>query len=1029
MQRLLSLALTGLFVAMLASVTSAQSLKPAASVQQYVDRGGSFFSLPLFVPGAAPGKDIDNAVEGAQFLRLDKEELKRLVDQQPESLVLTMPYEGKTVEVELLKTEILTPDFQVVTSESKDRGVAVDAGVHYRGRVQGQANSVAAFSFFKNEVMGLMSDDVYGNRVLGLLDSRGNSENYILYQDKKLKTKSPVFCSTEDVDQRIEPTGQNMSTTEVNGCVRVYIEADYEMFQNKGSVANVTSYLTGVFNQVAALYANESVSTQVSTIYVWTTADSYSNTSSSTALSQFKALRTTFNGDIAHLASLGGNNVGGVAYVDVICNNSFRYAYSNISASYQTVPTYSWTVEVMTHEMGHNLGSNHTQWCGWTGGALDNCYTTEGGCAAGPAPTNGGTIMSYCHLTSYGINFNNGFGTQPGNQIRSRVAAATCLAATCSSSTSCGTPTGLTATAITQSGATLNWTAVSGATSYNVQWKATSASTWNTISGITAATYNLTGLAASTSYSFQVQGNCNGTLSSYSTATTFTTAATASCGTPSGLTATAITQTAATLSWTAVGGSSSYNLQWKAASASTWNTISGITAATYNLSGLAASTSYNFKVQANCNGTLSAYSAASTFTTAAAASCGTPTGLTTTSVTQNSATLTWTAVGGSTSYNLQWKTAAASTWNTTNVTSNSYSLSGLATATSYNFRVQTNCNGTLSSYSATATFTTAAAPSCGVPSGLNATAITQSGATLNWSAISGAISYSLQWKSASSTVWTTVNNITTASYNLSGLASAISYNFQVRATCSSATSAYSAAATFTTEFPVCNDSYEPNNSRTAATALAGNTDINSQIALASDADWFRFSNASGAQNIKVDLTNLPANYDVRLYLNTTQLGISQKTGTAAERIVYNTGTIATNYYVQVYSTGGASSSTECYTLRVSLSGTAWPLGLEGGNGGDVTFEVPVVVQDAGFAIFPNPADETVTMEIPVAEDNTPVSVSIMDISGRVVAQQQSDMAKDANRMNFSLNKMADGVYFVHVRNGNQQSTRKLVVQH
>ena len=79
--------------------------------------------------------------------------------------------------------------------------------------------------------------------------------------------------------------------------------------------------------------------------------------------------------------------------------------------------------------MGHNLGSPHTQSCSWVGGALDNCYTTEGGCAPGPAPTNGGTIMSYCHLTSYGINFNNGFGTQPGNLIRSKVNGATCLTA------------------------------------------------------------------------------------------------------------------------------------------------------------------------------------------------------------------------------------------------------------------------------------------------------------------------------------------------------------------------------------------------------------------------------------------------------------------------------------------------------------------------------------------------------------------------------------------------------------------------
>ena len=49
---------------------------------------------------------------------------------------------------------------------------------------------------------------------------------------------------------------------------------------------------------------------------------------------------------------------------------------------------------VITHETGHNLGSNHTQWCGWPGGAIDNCYDTEGNCEPGPAPVNGGTMMS-----------------------------------------------------------------------------------------------------------------------------------------------------------------------------------------------------------------------------------------------------------------------------------------------------------------------------------------------------------------------------------------------------------------------------------------------------------------------------------------------------------------------------------------------------------------------------------------------------------------------------------------------------------
>lgn len=43
----------------------------------------------------------------------------------------------------------------------------------------------------------------------------------------------------------------------------------------------------------------------------------------------------------------------------------------------------------------------------------------------------GGTIMSYCHNDPVGVNFNLGFGPQPGNVIRNTVANAACLNSVC----------------------------------------------------------------------------------------------------------------------------------------------------------------------------------------------------------------------------------------------------------------------------------------------------------------------------------------------------------------------------------------------------------------------------------------------------------------------------------------------------------------------------------------------------------------------------------------------------------------------
>lgn len=385
-------------------------------------------------------RSADQVVSGATYLQLQPEQTLQLFRERPGAMTFSIPVaSGAPLELELVQQSPLDKDFFVSTSSDINQPVSYTQGVYYRGVVKGMPQSTVALSVFEDEIIGVAATPDQGNLVLGRVQASGNQSGYILYSDKNLRAPALPGCQAVEPPGYTEKMREYLSTAAkptADKCVKVYIECDYALNQNKGGVTGATNFITAVFNNLAVLYANESITTAISQVMVWTSQDPYPTSSSNSALNTFRSTRTTFNGDIAHLAALGGQNVGGVAWVDVLCNNSYRYAYSNIYSSYSTVPTYSWSVYVMTHEMGHNLGSPHTQSCSWTGGALDNCYTTEGGCAPGPAPTNGGTIMSYCHLTSYGINFNNGFGTQPGNLIRSRVNAASCLGS-CSSSSGC----------------------------------------------------------------------------------------------------------------------------------------------------------------------------------------------------------------------------------------------------------------------------------------------------------------------------------------------------------------------------------------------------------------------------------------------------------------------------------------------------------------------------------------------------------------------------------------------------------------
>ncbi len=177
------------------------------------------------------------------------------------------------------------------------------------------------------------------------------------------------------------------------------------------------------------------------------------------------------------------------------------------------------------------------------------------------------------------------------------------------------------------------------------------------------------------------------------------------------------------------------------------------------------------------------------------ATCAVPTGLSASSITTNSATLNWAAVSGAVSYNIRYRVTGTSTWTTTTTTTNSKALSSLTAGAAYEFQVQTVCSASSSAFSSSSTFTTLA--SCGTPSGLSSASITSSSATLNWTAVSGAISYNIQYRITGTSTWT-VTTSTTNSKALSSLTAGAAYEFQVQTVCSANTSAFSSSSTFTT---------------------------------------------------------------------------------------------------------------------------------------------------------------------------------------------------------------------------------------
>lgn len=737
------------FLPLLLSAQSGQG-RIAQQIQAARERS-AFAPVRLFqaVPATEQSRELwRDALRECQVLRYDAPAALALLQQRPAHIALELPMPEGAVLVDLERAQVTAEGFKVVTSD----GGTTEAppGLHYRGVIRGDAGSVAAVSIFEKEVMAIIGD-ARGDRVIGRFENDADGFHACYWEHDLLGTFSAV-CGAPDIElpDAPEPREPGSGGAKTVRCVNIYWEAAYDLFQNKGSVVNVTNYLTGLFNQMATLFANDGVTVVLSEIYVWNTADPYTGANSSAQLSLFGQVRTSFNGNLAHLLELN-SSYGGIAWLNTLCaGTSSRMAYSGINSTHNNVPTYSWTVEVVTHETGHNMGSRHTHACAWNGDntAIDGCGPAagypEGSCPQGPLPPSnvGGTIMSYCHLTSSTIKFANGFGPQPGDLIRLRVNSATCLSA-CGST--CDAPIPLNVTNLNATSATLTWSNY-GATSYTLRWRPTGSPTWTTVTGLTGTSYALGSLTQNVEYEFQVQSVCGATTGSFSASRVFTTPA--QCTDPyesnNSTGAATVVNLPATIN--ALIGSSSDNDYFRF-------TLSATSTISMSLSNLAAN--YNLRLL-NSGGTQLAISsnggtssesisyanaAAGTYyaqvlgssgafntmqcylltINAIVTQCATPQGLQASGITWNSASITWAAgqPGTGITWELRWKPTSGSTWTTvTGLASASYGLGGLDPLTSYDVQVRAVCGGvqgSTSNWTSTVSFTTLEAPCDVVP--------------------------------------------------------------------------------------------------------------------------------------------------------------------------------------------------------------------------------------------------------------------------------------------------------------------------
>ncbi|MET4075498.1 reprolysin-like metallopeptidase [Hymenobacter sp. UYCo722] len=178
--------------------------------------------------------------------------------------------------------------------------------------------------------------------------------------------------------------------------LRLALAATGEYVQNLGggTVAGTMASMATLVNSLNAVYERELalrlqlVANNNLLVYTDASTDPYDNSSPSALMDANRSVVdrviTSAAYDVGHVLGYRGNGYSGVAYVGVICNSTYKGggASTGYSAGAMTA--------VMTHEVGHQLGSAHT-----FNGDQGNCGGGNRSATTAYEPGAGNTIMSY----------------------------------------------------------------------------------------------------------------------------------------------------------------------------------------------------------------------------------------------------------------------------------------------------------------------------------------------------------------------------------------------------------------------------------------------------------------------------------------------------------------------------------------------------------------------------------------------------------------------------------------------------------
>lgn len=379
----------------------------------------------------------------------------------------------------------------------------------------------------------------------------------------------------------------------------------------------------------------------------------------------------------------------GYTYDVVVRNTATGISYSANtplrSIQFNNVPTGTYTVEVgingCKRQIQYSAVINRISLT--TSAVNPSCNVNNGSITT---TTSGGTTP-YRYTWSTGATTANLSNLAAGNFFVTVTDQRGCIATQSNTlSPTIATPSASSTSNITANSVNLSWPSLSGIASYRIEYRILNTSSWSSLTTNTNS-YSLSGLNANTDYEVRITALCGASAGTPSSITRFKTLS-PPCNLDFGFSANSPTcdQTNGSLTVSVSSGVFPYRYAWS----------NGASTATLNNIGAGT---YQVTVTDNQGCPL-----IKSFTLGNIIS--NPNQISVSNLTQTSAVLVWNA--SSSSYRLEYRLSSASSWNSVNVFTNSYTLTGLSPNSSYQVRVFGMCNAQVSTNSVSTNFITLA---------------------------------------------------------------------------------------------------------------------------------------------------------------------------------------------------------------------------------------------------------------------------------------------------------------------------------